>query len=110
MFRLQTPCSALEQSPPLHPTATRAFSPGAVLPGRQGPRLEDPGYGGKPPARLSLLPATQAQVWTMVAQTSPKFPGSSSLLVRWKGGSHGQTHAGLELWGDGRSDPSSDGV
>jgi hypothetical protein len=54
---------------------TKAFSPGAVLPGRQGPLLEDPGYGGKPPARLSLLPATQAQVWTMVVQTSPKFPG-----------------------------------
>ncbi len=43
---------------------TMAFPRGAVLPGRQVQLLEDPGYGGKPPARLSVLPATQAQAWT----------------------------------------------
>jgi hypothetical protein len=42
------------------------FPPGAVLPGRQVRLLEDPGYGGKPPARLSLLPATGEQAWTTV--------------------------------------------
>src|SRR2546428_4501893 len=31
-----------------------AFPIGAVLPGRQVQLLEDPGYGGKPPARLSI--------------------------------------------------------
>lgn len=48
------------------------FPPGAVLPGRQVQLLEDPGYGGKPPARLSVLPATQAQAWTtMVWEADP---------------------------------------
>ena len=42
------------------------FRPGAVLPGREVQPLEDPGYGGKPPARLSVLPATGEQAWTTV--------------------------------------------
>jgi hypothetical protein len=51
---------------------TMAFPPRAVLPGRQLQLLEDPGYGGKPPARLSVLPATQAQAWTtMVWEGDP---------------------------------------
>jgi hypothetical protein len=48
------------------------FPPGAVLPGRQVQLLEDPGYGGKPPARLSMLPATGEQAWTtMVWEGDP---------------------------------------
>ena len=51
---------------------TMAFPSGAVLPGREVQLLEDPGYGGKPPARLSVLPATQAQAWTtMVWEGDP---------------------------------------
>jgi hypothetical protein len=38
----------------------REFPPAAVIPGREVQLLEDPGYGGKSPARLSLLPATRA--------------------------------------------------
>jgi hypothetical protein len=48
------------------------FPPGAVLPGRQVQLLEDPGYGGKPPVRLSILPATGKQAWTtMVWEGDP---------------------------------------
>jgi hypothetical protein len=36
------------------------FPPAAVIPGREVQLLEDSGYGGKSPARLSLLPATRA--------------------------------------------------
>src|SRR5919198_6511942 len=52
---------------------TMAFPPGAVLPGREVQLLENPGYGGKPPARLSVIPATQAQAWTtMVWEGDPQ--------------------------------------
>ena len=37
------------------------FSTAAVVPGREVQVLEDPGYGGKPPAQLAVLPATQHQ-------------------------------------------------
>ena len=40
------------------------FSTAAVLPGREVRLLEDPAYGGKVPARVSLLPATGKQSWT----------------------------------------------
>jgi hypothetical protein len=40
------------------------FSPAAVIPGREVQLLEDPAYGGKVPARVSLLPATGRQAWT----------------------------------------------
>ena len=43
---------------------TQAFSTAAVTPGREVQVLEDPGYGGTPPAQLSVLPATQHQAWT----------------------------------------------
>ena len=45
---------------------TQKFSTAAVIPGREVQVLEDPGYGGKPPARLSVLPATKHQPWTTV--------------------------------------------
>ena len=52
---------------------TMEFPPRAVLPGRQIQLLENPGYGGKPPARLSVIPATQAQAWTtMVWEGDPQ--------------------------------------
>lgn len=40
------------------------FPTAAVIPGREIQLLEDPGYGGKPPARLAVLPATRQQAWT----------------------------------------------
>jgi hypothetical protein len=40
------------------------LSTAAVIPGREVQVLEDPGYGGKPPAQLSVLPATNHQAWT----------------------------------------------
>jgi hypothetical protein len=43
---------------------TQVFSTEAVIPGREVRVLEDPGYGGTPPAQLSVLPATQHQAWT----------------------------------------------
>jgi hypothetical protein len=43
---------------------TQVFPTAAVVPGREVQVLEDPGYGGKPPAQLSLLPATKYQAWT----------------------------------------------
>jgi hypothetical protein len=43
---------------------TQAFPTAAVVPGREVQVLEDPGYGGKPPAQLWLLPATKNQAWT----------------------------------------------
>jgi hypothetical protein len=43
---------------------TQEFPTSAVLPGREVQLLEDPRYGGKAPARVSLLPATRDQSWT----------------------------------------------
>lgn len=43
---------------------TMEFPPAAVIPGREVRLLEDPAYGGKIPARVSLLPATGQQPWT----------------------------------------------
>src|SRR5215831_18056784 len=43
---------------------TQEFPTSAVLPGREVQLLEDPHYGGKAPARVSLLPATRDQSWT----------------------------------------------
>jgi hypothetical protein len=40
------------------------FPTAAVIPGREVQLLEEPGYGGKPPARLAVLPATRQQAWT----------------------------------------------
>jgi hypothetical protein len=40
------------------------FPPAAVLPGREVQLLEDPAYGGRVPARISVLPATKQQAWT----------------------------------------------
>jgi hypothetical protein len=45
---------------------TQKFSTAAVIPGREVQVLEDPGYGGKPPAQLAVLPATKHQAWTML--------------------------------------------
>jgi hypothetical protein len=43
---------------------TQTFPTAAVIPGREVQVLEDPGYGGKPPAQLAVLPATKYQAWT----------------------------------------------
>jgi hypothetical protein len=43
---------------------TQASPNAAVIPGREMQVLEDPGYGGKPPAQLAVLPATKHQAWT----------------------------------------------
>jgi hypothetical protein len=40
------------------------FPPSATIPGREVQILEDPIYGGKVPARLSVLPTTREQAWT----------------------------------------------
>lgn len=40
------------------------FPTAAVIPGREVRLLEAPDYGGKPPARLAVLPATRHQAWT----------------------------------------------
>jgi hypothetical protein len=45
---------------------TQAFPRTAVIPGREVQVLTDPGYGGKPPTKLSVLPATRNQAWTTV--------------------------------------------
>lgn len=45
----------------------REFPTGAVIPGREVQLLQDPSYGGKPPARLAVLPATKDQAWTTLA-------------------------------------------
>jgi hypothetical protein len=42
----------------------QVFPTAAVVPGREVQGLEDPGYGGKPPAQLAVLPATKYQAWT----------------------------------------------
>lgn len=58
---------------------TMAFPTNAVLPGRQVQMLEDPGYGGQPPARLALLPATGTQAWTTLVWEGN--PGDTIALV-----------------------------
>ena len=40
------------------------FSAAAALPGRQVQLLQDPGYGGRPPASLQVLPNTRDSAWT----------------------------------------------
>jgi len=40
------------------------FSAAAALPGRQVQLLHDPGYGGKPPAWLPVLPSARDSAWT----------------------------------------------
>lgn len=48
------------------------FPAGAVIPGREVQLLVDPGYGGKLPARLAVLPATRNQAWTtLVWEATP---------------------------------------
>jgi hypothetical protein len=48
------------------------FPPAAVIPGREVRLLEDPAYGGNPPARLRVLPATRNQAWTtLVWEANP---------------------------------------
>ena len=42
------------------------FSPAAVIPGRELRLLENPAYGGQVPSRVSFLPATGQQSWTIV--------------------------------------------
>jgi hypothetical protein len=41
------------------------FPTAAVIPGREVHLLDDPAYGGTVPTRVSLLPATGKQAWTM---------------------------------------------
>jgi hypothetical protein len=43
---------------------TMEFPAGAVIPDREVTLLQDPKYGGKVPARLSVLPTTREQAWT----------------------------------------------
>jgi hypothetical protein len=56
------------QNEPMERLETRLddmkFPPAAVIPGREVQLLDDPAYGGKAPARVSLLPATGRQAWT----------------------------------------------
>ena len=56
------------------------FPPGVVLPGRQVQLLEAPGYGGKPPARLHVLPATQEQAWTSLVWEGDPGDGVAFLV------------------------------
>jgi hypothetical protein len=57
------------------------FPPTAVIPGREVRLLEDPAYGGSPPARLRMLPATGNQAWTTLVWESN--PGDTvAFLVR----------------------------
>jgi hypothetical protein len=39
------------------------FSAAAALPGRQVQLLHDPGYGGKPPAWLQVMPSARDSAW-----------------------------------------------
>ena len=57
----------------------REFSTSAVLPGRQVLLLEDPGYGGKAPARLHVLPSTRDSAWTTLQWEGN--PGDSVAFV-----------------------------
>jgi hypothetical protein len=53
------------------------FFTAAVLPGRQVHLLQDPGYGGKVPARLQVLPSTRDFAWTTLQWEGN--PGDSGL-------------------------------
>jgi hypothetical protein len=55
------------------------FSTAAVLPGRQVQLLQDPGYGGKAPARLQVLPSTRDSAWTTLQWEGN--PGDSVAFV-----------------------------
>jgi hypothetical protein len=55
------------------------FSTAAVLPGRQVQLLQDPGYGGKAPARLHVLPNTRDSAWTTLQWEGS--PGDSVAFV-----------------------------
>jgi hypothetical protein len=58
---------------------TMAFPSGAVVPGRDIALLQDPRYGGRVPARMSVLPATQDQVWTTLVWDAN--PGDTLVFV-----------------------------
>jgi hypothetical protein len=58
---------------------TQEFPTNAVLPGREVQLLEDPRYGGKAPARLSVLPATRDQSWTTFVWDGD--PGDTTAFV-----------------------------
>jgi len=55
------------------------FSTAAVLPGRQVQLLQDPGYGGKVPTRLYVLPSTRESAWTTLQWEGN--PGDSVAFV-----------------------------
>lgn len=55
------------------------FPPGALLPGREVLLLDNPGYGGIVPSRLSILPATREQAWTTLVWDAN--PGDTVVFV-----------------------------
>jgi hypothetical protein len=55
------------------------FPPGALLPGREVLLLDNPGYGGIVPSRLSILPATREQAWTTLVWDAN--PGDTIVFV-----------------------------
>jgi hypothetical protein len=55
------------------------FSAAAALPGRRMQRLHDPGYGGKPPAWLQVLPSARDSAWTTLQWEGN--PGDSVAFV-----------------------------
>jgi hypothetical protein len=57
---------------------TQELPAAAVIPGREVQVLEDPGYGGKTPAPLVVLPATKHQAWTTVVWDG--YPGDTVAL------------------------------
>jgi hypothetical protein len=54
------------------------FSAAAALPGRHVQLLQDPGYGGKPPASLQVLPNTRDLAWTALRD-------SAWTTLQWEG-------------------------
>jgi hypothetical protein len=55
------------------------FPPGALIPGREVLLLDNPGYGGIVPSRLSILPATREQAWTTLVWDAN--PGETIVFV-----------------------------
>jgi hypothetical protein len=55
------------------------FPPGALIPGREVLLLDNPGYGGIVPSRLSILPATREQAWTTLVWDAN--PGDTIVFV-----------------------------
>ena len=55
------------------------FPPGALIPGREVLLLDNPGYGGVVPSRLSILPATREQAWTTLVWDAN--PGDTIVFV-----------------------------